>query len=93
MDFDIWAYPLAIIADRYQGTYSGGAWLAIAGIEDPNLGRLALDLLADRVRDAPNPWGEDLMAMEFWEAPPSWIAAGATPDEAIAALKRKNGFE
>ncbi len=26
-------YPIAIIEDRYCGSYSGGAWLAIAGAD------------------------------------------------------------
>ena len=34
------------------------------------------------------PHGGDLDAMDFWAAPPEWVAAGSTPDEAIANLRR-----
>jgi hypothetical protein len=93
MDFEVWAYPVAIIADRYGGIYSGGEWLAIAGFGVAGKGESAARLVETHMTDeVPNPWGDDIMAMDFWESPPNWIAVGNTPDEALAALKRKSGF-
>jgi hypothetical protein len=93
MDFEIWAYPIAIISDRYQGTYSGGKWLAIAGIGVPGQGQAVLSPLEKDAEKAPNPWGDDLEAADFWQAPPSWIAVGDTPEEALAALRKKAASE
>ena len=75
-------YPVVIIQDRYQGTYSGGEWVAIAG--DGMYGD-RLDLLkALRAFDG------DTEAMEFWQGNvPDWVAVGDTPDVALANLKRK----
>jgi hypothetical protein len=88
--FEIWAYPIAVIEDRYGGTYSGGQWIAIAGITNPALGAASLKFLAEKSEAIANPWGGDIEAGEFWSDPPKWIAAGDTPDAAIAALKAKN---
>ena len=93
MDFETWAYPIAIIEDRYQGTYSGGRWLAVAGIGAPDIGAAVPMLLRLAAREgAPNPWGDDLMAVAFWNDPPKWIASGDTPEDAIDALKKKSAF-
>lgn len=79
------SYPIAVIQDRYDGAYSGGAWLAIANAREP------FDDTATRaswcLRNGPH--GGDTDAMLFWEEPPGWIAAGTTPDEAIAKLAEK----
>ncbi len=69
-------WPLALIADRYGGIYSGGEWLAISGI---TLDRFRIVMLG--------PHGDDPTAAEFWDDPPKWIAVGATPDAARKALK------
>jgi hypothetical protein len=70
-------FPIAVIEDRYMGSYSKGEWIAVACWDDH-----AMDILA-------GPHGDDIPAMIFWEDPPKWIAAGATPDEAIASLRAK----
>jgi hypothetical protein len=79
-------YPIAIIEDRYGGTYSGGAWLAIANAYKS-------DSIVERVTDCleSGPHGDDVEAAWFWANCPDWIAAGNTPDEALAALYVKNG--
>lgn len=89
--FEIWAYPMAVIVDRYGGTYSGGRWIAIAGLSAGGQGSEALKLL-NCEPDTPtaSPWGDDGQAGDFWADPPKWIAVGDTPDAAIAALKAKN---
>ena len=87
------AYPIAIVQDRYTGVYSGGRWLAIAcatdlaiacatDIVDGSQTRVDLCLLSD---DGPS--GSDVEAGSFWVDPPSWIAVGSTPEEALANLR------
>ena len=80
-------WPVAIIADRYGGSYSGGGWLAISEANE----RVGGGSLASRVdwclEDGPH--GDDTDAMMFWASPPAWIAAGHTPDKALAALQAK----
>lgn len=78
-------YPVAIIQDRYSGTYSGGCWLAIANAResyDDTMTRASWCL-----RDGLH--GDDITAVLFWEQPPCWLAAGATPGDAIAKLAGK----
>lgn len=76
-------WPVAIIQDRYSGTYSGGSWLAISE---------ASNMLEERTRASwcleEGPSGGDTDAMVFWMFKPDWIAVGRTPDEALAALLR-----
>jgi hypothetical protein len=90
--FEIWAYPVAIISDRYGGVYSKGQWLAVAGFARGKMGEAALKMLncEGDIETEPNPWGGDTGAGDFWSDPPSWIAVGDTPDAALAALKAKN---
>lgn len=88
--FEAWAYPIAIVNDRYGGVYSGGKWLAIAGIDNPRLGGSVLKMLARDGGGTPNPWGGDEQAGFFWRDPPAWIAVGDTPEKALAPLKAKN---
>lgn len=78
-------YPVAIIEDRYRGSYSGGAWLAIAGADRAfnDMGCRATWCLTC------GPSGGDPDAMLFWDSPPDWIAVGSTPDEALAKLRSK----
>ena len=78
-------YPVAIIQDRYNGAYSHGNWLAIANARE------AYDDTATRaswcLRNGPH--GGDTEAIVFWASPPDWIAAGTTPEDAIAKLTEK----
>ncbi len=74
-------YPMMLVADRYQGIYSGGEWLAIANA----------DALEDGIERAAwvlrhGPHDNDLAASDFWATAPDWIAAGATFDLAVDAL-------
>ncbi len=80
MSFDISLWPIAIIEDRYHGTYSGGKWIAIANWRK--------DDRLNFVEDEGN--GGDTDASDFWYNPPSWVAVGNTPQEALAELKRTN---
>lgn len=74
-------YPVVVIQDRYQGTYSNGGWIAI---------RNADELIDERPRSVwlveDGPGGNDVIAAMFWNSPPKWLAVGATPDAAVAAL-------
>ena len=79
-------YPIAVVQDRYRGTYSGGAWLAIANasdLVDGTVTRAQFCLVAD---DGPS--DSDVEAARFWRNPPDWIAVGQTPEEAIEALQK-----
>ena len=79
-------YPIAVIEDRYSGTYSGGAWLALsranAKVEGENLMR-AEWVLAD------GPGGDDITCGVCWGKLPAWIAVGDSPDAAVAMLQSK----
>ena len=86
--FMIWAHPVCIVADRYGGTYSGGAWVAIASTGGDS--RRAMELVTLDDREKPSPWASDIPARTFWNDPPLWIASGETPEAALAALKDKN---
>ena len=72
---DMW--PLTIIADRYQGTYSGGKYLAF---------NLAHDEIPEYIH------GGDCDEMEFWESELEAkyiIGKGNTPQEALNDLGKK----
>ncbi|GEM_PF-4030970 len=90
--FEAWAYPIAVISDRYGGVYSGGRWIAVAGFSRGRMGEAALKMLnyEGDIETESNPWGSDTGADNFWCDPPKWVGVGNTPDEAIAALKAKN---
>lgn len=77
-------YPVAIIEDRYGGTYSGGAWLAIDHADKMENGSPRIVRVIEG-----GPHGSDTEAMMFWTDPPDWIAVGDSPDEALAALAAK----
>jgi hypothetical protein len=79
-------YPIAVIEDRYRGTYSGGRWLAIA---DADAFENGLTRVAFCVEHGPGPSGEDGDARDFWSEPPHWIAAGDTADAAIENLRKQ----
>jgi len=78
--------PVAVIQDRYQGTYSDGEWLAIANA-DERQGEMARASWALTF----GPHGGDLEAREFWGSPSDWIAPGSTADDAISKLLAKLG--
>nr|WP_299911297.1 hypothetical protein [Sphingomonas bacterium] len=77
-------YPVAVIQDRYRGTYSNGEWLAIchAGEDEDGTSRIGWLLKL-------GPGDDDIEAADFWSSPPSWIAVGPTPDQAVANLIAK----
>lgn len=78
-------FPVVIVADRYSGLYSKGAWMAIARADTP-FGEI--DLEPTRVsfclEEGPN--GTDDEAVAFWLTSPPWIAVGDTPQEAMEKL-------
>jgi hypothetical protein len=78
-------YPFAVIQDRYGGSYSGGQWLAISCADHMENGAYRIVRCLEG-----GPQGGDVEAREFWTNPPSWIAVGATPDEAIRKLPKVN---
>jgi len=72
-------YPLTIIADRYGGVYSGGAYLAF---------NLYPCEIPDEVE------GSDLITADFWsqfyqDEIDIKIGIGQTPDEAYEDLKQQ----
>lgn len=71
-------YPVAILQDRYGGTYLGGDWLALA--KDSASRREAVEGM----------YGDDCEAANF--VVPEWAAVGNTPNEALANLYRKIGL-
>ena len=74
-------FPVAVIQDRYGGVYSGGRWLAINAADKLDNGSYRIIRCLEG-----GPHGDDVEAQDFWSTPPSWIAAGSTPEEAIAKL-------
>lgn len=72
-------FPVVVIEDRYIGTYSGGAWIAVANAT--RSGRL------DSVLDGA--FGDDCAASDWGCDKPEWCAVGSTPDEAVQALYAK----
>lgn len=71
-------YPVAAIQDRYNGCYSGGAWVAVSNLTSH------LNELEE------GPFNADPEAAAFWNSEPNWIGAGATPDLAIESLLKKH---
>ena len=79
-------YPVVVLQDRYSGVYSGGGSLAIAcatDLTEDATTRADFCLMSD---DGPS--GSDVEASMFWVDPPSGIAVGDTPDEAIEKLRK-----
>jgi hypothetical protein len=67
-------YPCTIFADRYGGTYSGGAWTAW-NLEPK-------DIPADAS-------GSDNDCADFWDENTEPVGFGNTPAEALADLIKK----
>ncbi len=80
--------PIAIIQDRYQGQYAGGAWLAVANASAMLGGCRRINFALDDDTGM-GPSSSDAAAMEFWADPPDWISVGATPDEALKNLLKE----
>ncbi|WP_186163579.1 hypothetical protein [Burkholderia gladioli] len=82
--------PIALVEDRYCGSYSGGNWIAIAVHFEEYLP--GFDRLQFVLRHDDGPFSDDPDARDFWgsTAPAlNWIAVGASPDEAIANLRAR----
>lgn len=80
-------YPIIVVQDRYQGVYSGGAWLAIAQADRPLNGTTRVVwVMVD------GPGGGDVRASDFWSDAPSWIAGVNSADDAIARLIGRNSI-
>ena len=77
-------YPVVIVQDRYGGVYSGGEWLAVQNGRKLENGAYRIIRVLDGA-----PFDDDVEAHEFWSDPPAWIAAGKSPNEAVAALEAK----
>lgn len=72
-------YPLVIVCDRYNGTYSGGAYTAWNHY---------VDEIPHEIE------GDDVECMGFWWGDASekyTVGKGATIEEAVADLARKIG--
>jgi len=78
------AFPIILVEDRYSGTCSQGAWLAVAQADKLAGDRSWADCVLDA--GAVGPHGDDLQAAAFWSDPPDWIAVGNSPEEAIDRL-------
>ncbi len=65
-------YPVTIVADRYNGTYSGGSWLAF-------------NLEADQIPKEVH--GNDIECSDFHSKTKLPIGIGSTPEEALENLK------
>jgi hypothetical protein len=85
MESSIKLTPIAVVQDRYQGVYAGGAWLAIANATMMVGNQRRIDHVLDEDTEL-GPWGSDVAAIKFWTDPPDWISVGATPDEALKIL-------
>lgn len=75
-DIETVLWPIAILQDRYRGTYTGGDWIAIPQAD------LAEDFEA-------TVWGDDLECMDWAERyirENKRVGVGNTPDEALADL-------
>lgn len=79
-------WPVAIIEDRYTGSYSRGSWIAIAEffIKTPD-NRTRLETVYDGAH------GDDGEAASFWKYPPEYVSVGHTPEEALVNLRAKHG--
>lgn len=77
-------FPIVVVQDRYGGAYSRGKWLAISEADRLENGAYRI------IRCLENgPHGDDSDAAEFWANPPTWIAVGQTPDEAVHKLQMR----
>ena len=74
-DLETLLWPIAVVQDRYMGTYTGGKWVAI-----PRADYYSLDHTV---------WGDDVDAMEWAHRnlrQVKRVGVGATPDEALKDL-------
>ena len=62
-------YPVAVFQDRYNGTYSGGAWFAVANVNRDGRNAASFE---------DGPYGGRVEAARFWRDPPKWKAVGNT---------------
>jgi hypothetical protein len=85
MASDAHHFPIVILEDRYNGVYSKGRWIAIS--EGDRLENGAYRIIRC-LEDGPH--GDDTDAALFWGSPPSWLAVGDTPDEALNNLLAKH---
>ena len=67
-------YPTTIIADRYNGTYSGGKYTCWA---------MDADMIPPEVE------GGDAECYHFWHTTDLIVGKGATPDKAMLDLRQK----
>ncbi len=81
-------YPIAVIEDRYQGVYSSGRWWAVAQSDMLLEGMTRIAWLVEY-----GPGSDDVTASVFWGYAPPWIAAGNTPDVAVANLIEQVGAD
>ena len=77
-------FPIALIEDRYMGSYSKGTWLAIDAADIVTEGQSRISWCFEN-----GPGGDDTEAREFWANPPKWIAVGSNPEEARLSLARE----
>lgn len=80
-------FPIAVIENRYGSHIGGGDFIAIGKATE--LYRISMRI-SWVMLDGSGPYGEEIDAVAFWNNPPRWIAAGATPEAAIRALQNKN---
>lgn len=73
---DAETWPIAIIEDRYAGTYSDGLWIAFSDAYN-NWDKINL-----------GPHNDDVTACSF-NYNQSWLAVGSNPQEALDKLKEK----
>lgn len=70
-------WPIAIWQSRYGGVYEGGRWIAIGNCEILPQHTAMMD--------------QDTECMDFWKSKQAdHIGRGATPDEALEDLLRRN---
>ncbi len=81
---EISTHPIAIVEDRYTGTYSGDIWIAVAEADLIHHEKSRVDFIVSD--QASGPHGDDLEAMRFWQDPPDWISVGDTPQQALDHL-------
>jgi hypothetical protein len=67
-------YPLTVYADRYSGTYSGGVWLAAAGVSP--------------LFESPA-FADDVPCFEWWGAGGARIGRGDSPNAAVIDFLRR----
>jgi len=88
-------HPITLITDRYDGTYSNGAWIAFA--LGPNV--VPMEPLADDITACGYWSGEEILDNDGSRMVlgkddvrhPRFVGRGRTPDEAIADLKKRCG--